>query len=260
MTEHLLHAAQIGAALEQMCRERVSEQVGVHPFGLEAGLLGKPSQDQEGAGPRERATAGVEEQIGTVAPVQMGPTEREVTSHRLDRGSPERNDSLLVPLADHAHRACIEVDGALRGSDRFGDPQSRPVEELDQRPVAHGSGRHAGRGLDQPFGLGWGESAGECARPPGKDELRSGVVRALAEEHEVAEEGAERRRAPSDGRRGKSVCPHLGDPALELFGGRLGEQPVAECPEGGQVAPVGIHRPRRALRGEEEQETLGVGV
>ena len=38
VAEHLLHAAQVGAALEQVGRERVAEQMGVDALGLEAGL------------------------------------------------------------------------------------------------------------------------------------------------------------------------------------------------------------------------------
>ena len=49
MAEHLLHRAEVGAALEQVRRERVAEQVRVNPLGLEPGLLGELAQDQERA-------------------------------------------------------------------------------------------------------------------------------------------------------------------------------------------------------------------
>ena len=35
VAEHLLDAAEVGASLEEMRRERVAEQVGVDPLGLE---------------------------------------------------------------------------------------------------------------------------------------------------------------------------------------------------------------------------------
>ena len=50
MAEHLLHAAQIGAALEQVGREGVAEQVGVDATGLEPCALGDDKSDA-----RERA-------------------------------------------------------------------------------------------------------------------------------------------------------------------------------------------------------------
>ena len=55
--EHLLHAPQVGAALEQVRRERVPQEVRVDPIGLEARLRGEAPQDQERAGPCERAAA-----------------------------------------------------------------------------------------------------------------------------------------------------------------------------------------------------------
>ena len=57
VAEHLLHAAQVGAALEQMGRERVSEQVRVDATGLEPCALGNPAEDQECAGASARRLA-----------------------------------------------------------------------------------------------------------------------------------------------------------------------------------------------------------
>ena len=53
MAEHLLHRAEVGAALEQVRRERVPEEVGVDPLRLQAGLLGEAPQDEERAGARQ---------------------------------------------------------------------------------------------------------------------------------------------------------------------------------------------------------------
>ena len=39
--EHLLHGAEVGAALEQVRRERVAQEVRVDAAGLEPGLLGE---------------------------------------------------------------------------------------------------------------------------------------------------------------------------------------------------------------------------
>ena len=44
MPEHLLDAAEVGAALEQVRREGVAEQVRVHPLRVEAGLRGEPAR------------------------------------------------------------------------------------------------------------------------------------------------------------------------------------------------------------------------
>ena len=55
MAEHLLDAAQVGAALEQMGREGVAQEVRVDGLGVEPGDGCEPPQDQEGAGARQRA-------------------------------------------------------------------------------------------------------------------------------------------------------------------------------------------------------------
>src|SRR5512133_425120 len=47
VAEHLLHASEVGAALEEMRGERVAEQMGMDALRLEPGLLGEPSQDEE---------------------------------------------------------------------------------------------------------------------------------------------------------------------------------------------------------------------
>ena len=64
VAEHLLDAAQVGAALEQVGGEGVAEQMWVDALGLEPGDLGQPAQDQEGAGAGERAAARVQEELG----------------------------------------------------------------------------------------------------------------------------------------------------------------------------------------------------
>ena len=85
VAEHLLDAAQVGAALEQVRRERVAEQVRVHALRLEAGLRGQPAQDQERAGARERAALRVQEELGPVAAVEVRAAAREVAPQRLGR-------------------------------------------------------------------------------------------------------------------------------------------------------------------------------
>ena len=71
MAEHLLDAAEVGAALEQMRGERVAEEVGVDALGLEPCLLGEPAQDEEGAGAGQRAALRVQEELGPEAAVEV---------------------------------------------------------------------------------------------------------------------------------------------------------------------------------------------
>ena len=71
MPEHLLDAAEVGAALEQMRRERVAEEMRVHAPGLEPGPLGEPPEDEKRARARQRPALCVEEQRGRPAPVEV---------------------------------------------------------------------------------------------------------------------------------------------------------------------------------------------
>ncbi len=66
--------------------------------------------------------------------------------------------------------------------------------------------------------------------------------------------------APSHGRGREAVRTHRREPALELFDGCVSHGASAECGECGEIPPVGVHRPWRALGGEEQQEAVDVGV
>ena len=54
MAEHLLDGPQVGAALQQVRRERVPQQVRVDAVRVEARVLGEAAQDQERAGTGQR--------------------------------------------------------------------------------------------------------------------------------------------------------------------------------------------------------------
>jgi len=71
VAEHLLHAPQVGASLEQVRRERVPEEVRVNTCRIEPCPVGETAEDQKRARARERAAAGVEEELGAVAAVEM---------------------------------------------------------------------------------------------------------------------------------------------------------------------------------------------
>jgi hypothetical protein len=185
MSEQFLNRPEIGASLEQVGRERVPEQVRVHTPRLESGALGEPAQDQEGAGPGEGAALRVEEELGTVAPVEERPPAGEVPAERIGCRPADWDDALLPALARHAHEALVEVDAAFLERDRLGDADARAVEKLDEGPVAQRARCDAGRGRDQPLGLSGRERARQLADAPRQRELGGGVVGARAEELEM---------------------------------------------------------------------------
>jgi hypothetical protein len=220
VAEHLLDAPEIGAAFEQMRGEAVAQQVRVHARWVEAGLLGQPPHDEEGAGARERAAARVEEELRPVPRVQVRAPARDVAPKRLRRLAADRDDPLLVAFSYAADEALVEIDGVPYEADGLADPQPGAVEQLQQRGVAQRPRRRSRRRIDQSLRLARREGAREAAQPSRQVELGGGVVGALAEEDEVAEERSDGGDSACD-RRGREALPaQIGDPELELLGRR----------------------------------------
>ena len=113
VAEHLLHRAEIGAAFEEVGRERVAEQVWMNTAWLEPGAFRELAQDQERTGAREGTAAGVEEELRSVAPVEMRPAEREVAAHGFGGGPPERDEPFLSALPENAHDALLDRHAVL---------------------------------------------------------------------------------------------------------------------------------------------------
>ena len=169
---------------------------------LEAGLLGELAQDQERARPGERAAAGVEEQVGPVAPVEMRAAERQIAANGLRRRPAERDDALLVALAEHADDAGVDVDrrcGRGRPSRRRG-ARRRTCSSTSARS-------RSARGV-VPFAasISRSDSDGESVRGSLRDPARrrdpgGRVVVAEPEQQLVAEVRAHRGDAAPDRRR-----------------------------------------------------------
>src|ERR687888_648503 len=119
VAEHFLHRTEVGAALEQVRRERVPEQVWVHAFGLEAGLRRESAQNQKNACARQPAAFRVEEELWPVAGVQVRTSACEVPSERLRGLSADWDDAFLRAFAHTAHEARVEIDARLVQPDRL---------------------------------------------------------------------------------------------------------------------------------------------
>src|SRR5215475_15816149 len=103
MSEHFLNGPQVGASLEQVRRKRVAQQMRVDALGLEPGLAGQATQDEEDAGAGERAAVRIEEELRPVVPVEVRATAREVTAKSIGGLPSDRDDPLLVSLAEAAN-------------------------------------------------------------------------------------------------------------------------------------------------------------
>ena len=115
-----LGRAEVGVAehlaFEKVRGERMPQQVRVDALRLEACATREAAQDQEGAGACEGAALCVQEELGPVSLVEIGPPVREVAAERLNRVPSDRDLRQLRDLktmrrearearrAEHAHR------------------------------------------------------------------------------------------------------------------------------------------------------------
>ena len=137
MAEHLLDAAQVGAALEQVGGEGVTEQVRMDATRLQPGDLGQAAQDQEGAGPGQPAAAGIEEELGTGTALEEGSPARQIAGQGIGGPAPDRHDPLLVALAQAANDPVVEIEAG-------------PLWQLDFRPMIEQIARETAEGAPQP--------------------------------------------------------------------------------------------------------------
>lgn len=128
--QHLLHGAEIGAAIEEMGREGVPEGVGMNApdTRLKAELSHNPTHGTVG----EAAAAGVAKDRPLRAPLSEA-------GQDLDRRGGQRNLARLSPLA-FAHMndrsAEIKIVPVERG--RLGDAEARPIEQLNEGEITGG--------------------------------------------------------------------------------------------------------------------------
>ena len=141
---------------------------------LEPGFRREAPQDQERAGAGEAASAGVQEQLGPVPPVEERPAAALVAADRLGGRPSDRDDALLAALADAADEAVLEVDPGALEPDRLADAQAGAVEQLDERAIAEVARGDAGGRLDQALGLGRRERAGSVRRRRGSSSAAAG--------------------------------------------------------------------------------------
>src|ERR671932_182686 len=88
-------------------------------------------------------------ELGRVPPVEERPPAGEVAAQRLGGLPADRDDPLLVALAEAAHEPVLQVDAAALQRDRLRDAQAGAVQELDERAVAKVARLRAGCRLDE---------------------------------------------------------------------------------------------------------------
>ena len=123
VAEQLLDRAQVGAALEQVGRVRVTQPVRVAHQPAEGRRVERAAADRE----KQRVVCASREGRARVA---------EVGRDRMRRPLAERHDALLAALAEHVHRLLLEVDVCEVKPDDLGAAQAAGVGQLEDRGVA----------------------------------------------------------------------------------------------------------------------------
>jgi len=121
MPQHLLHGAQVCSSFQKVRGKRVAQEVGMHTGRIETGPLGQAAQDEEGARAGQAAALCVEEELRPVPAVEKGATAGEVAPDGLDALTAERDDPLLVTLAEAANGPVLEVDPTPVEADGLAD-------------------------------------------------------------------------------------------------------------------------------------------
>src|SRR5205823_2910138 len=122
--KHFLHRSEVGPALQEMRGEGMSQEVRMDALRLEARLPGQAAENEEGPGAGQRAAAGIQEELGAVARVEVGPAAGEVPAEGVDGLAADRDDALLGAFADAADDPLLEIDARLVEADRFANAQA----------------------------------------------------------------------------------------------------------------------------------------
>jgi hypothetical protein len=149
--KQLLDDAQVGAALEQMGRERMPEAMRV----------GEKSPERA----RVQPSAARGEKQGILgAAGQLRSRVLQIEPNAVGRLFAERDDPLLVPFAPDANGLLFEVDVSEVEVDRLAAAQAGRVDELEQGAVSQGERFVAAQPLENGVDLIGLES---CREPPG---------------------------------------------------------------------------------------------
>src|SRR5688572_14017482 len=139
MTEELLNHAQIGAALEHVCRTRVAQRVRMQVAAprAESSILAHEVLDLADA---EATAVAPEQQRARILRARLRVTEqrpqREIFVVRALTGASDGNEALLAPLAEHGERAGVEPQRLAVERRELVHAQAATIQQLEDQLVA----------------------------------------------------------------------------------------------------------------------------
>ncbi len=151
VAEELLDRAEIGSAVEEVGGARVPQRVRVQIRTTRAERAIPVYERLNRPRPHALSARGDEERRGferAGAPVGETRPPSEVRAHRVHTLLPERHDALLVSFSDHSDRRTREVYVAHVEPAQLADAKPRPVQQLENRPIARPRGVAHVRRLD----------------------------------------------------------------------------------------------------------------
>lgn len=242
VAEHLLHGAQVGAALHQVGGEGVTEGVGRDGLG-DAGLLYQVFDDQEDHHAGEAAAPPVEEQYVFLA-LLHGLVDADGVGVQLDvlrSGGAHRHQALLIALADHPDKAHVKEKLRDLQVDHFAHAQPAAVHRFQDGLVAPAfRGAQVDLGNDV-FNLPEGEGIGQLAFQPGALQQGGGVFGGDVLQQAVLIKGFDARDDAGLRGGGHAEAGHPFDKGLQVgqFHGRRGFFVPGGLQEGSQLFQVG---------------------
>ena len=252
--QHVLDAAQIGAALQKVGGEGVAQGMGrerlVQPRCGQSAL----EHLADAVGLHLVSPVADEEVVALPVAEQLRPRLLEIAGHGLGAPAAQGHDALLGALAEHLHLALGEVHPGKEKPGGLGDAGAAGEQEFQERRIAHlrrrllaGRAVGVGRAVDgqQALHVAVGHDLREPAVDLGGRQHAGGIGRGEAGHARPAEERAQRRQVPPDGGAGVARLVELGEVAPQLAVGgseRIDARPLRPAQVGLHVLAIGAHR------------------
>ncbi len=237
MTQEFLDRAEIGASLEEVCRERMSQRVG------ETGHTVIENTSNAACIQRTSTNSDEERPPCAIANQRRAPIGKPPIECPASRPS-NRNDPLSIAFP--GDRDEIAGDVGLREPCDLGHPHPGGVQQLEERPIPQRDGIVTVDRFEGCADCPRRQSVRKRPRRPGRVDPDGGVAAQDLSLHTEVEEAANgrdlsRHRRPGVAPRVEIRHPSPHDPPIDRIQ-PVESQPVAEVQKGREVSPVRVER------------------
>ena len=276
--EQRLHHAQVGAVVQQVAGEGVTQHMRAQPFRGDAAARPKRLQfaGEMLAGEVAMLAEGREQPFRRRLRLGLA-AQRQVIGHGALRRRIERHQPLLAALAAHDEHSLVALGGRGGQCHQFGHAQAGGVDHFDQaieprraQPRGRRERRIVGRPLcrlQKSVDLGDRQHLGQSAPALGSFQYRRRIVGAFSLHVEETVKLAQRRQMPRHGGGGEAAFGQRAEITAQILGARIGDAAAAAAQmrgKIGEVAAIGIERipagaPLRRQHVEKQRDRRIVG-